>query len=754
MRDRAARLVVSLVPLLVAALPATASAQAFLDARPAAGDAAASPLPLVEERLEVRIDRQFASSTLSQTFVSRADERLEGRYALMLGEGARVSGFAYWNGERKIVGEVFEKEVAAQVYGEVSGLDRDPGLFEQVGEGAFTFRVFPIEPRERKKVEVRFGRYLARTGDTFEYRLALGADVHAAVDVTITDDREILGVESPTHRLTVERQAGAVRVTAVGGGDFVLRVRVQDEALTPRVRVHRDAGQDAYVLVTMGAPDDADARVVPKDVTIVIDHSGSMDGEPMTQALAAADAVLARLSEHDRVNVIIFDDGVDQLYDVPRAVTDEVRAEARRYVAKVTSDGGTDIALALGRALAAQRHDDRPDVILFMTDGQSDAQAALKVARDDAGDARVFTIGIGSGVEKPLLSRLAAEKRGRFTFIPDASALEAGVVRVFEQVDHPVMLDVAVRGAQRSYPRTLPDLARGEELVVVARLRGDGPITVSGTVGGRRVERVVDVTLPASEARPWVGRQWAGARVDDLLQEIALRGANEELQGEAIELALAYNLVTPYTSFLAIPEEELTDAAASTLADARARKRAIRQAHKDAAALSRDDMPPGDPVLSVRAPRDAQQVTAYFPFGLVKDLAWDANAEVWTVRFLVPKDVPDGLYAAKVVIVRADGSVELAEARYRIDSLAPDFEVEIIDAPGGVMLRVSTQGGVGVVTVALASNPRVRLTLVRGADGTTFEGYLALPEGAHQLRVVAADTARNEADTVVAVEVR
>jgi len=460
--------------------------------------------------------------------------------------------------------------------------------------------------------------------------------------------------------------------------------------------------------------------------------------------------------------VLVFDDGVDQLFPQPRPVTDEVREQALAYIARVRSEGGTNIALALEKALAAQVADDHPDVILFMTDGQSDSQQALKVARADQHDARVYTIGLGSGVEKPLLSRLAAEKRGRFTFIDSADAIEARVARVFDQVEAPVFLDLsaAAEGGvtlERAYPRTLPDLARGEELVLTGRLHGDGKakITISGKLGGKRVDRVVALDVPARTVRPWVGRMWAHARVDDLLQEIALAGETDELKGETIDLALAYNLVTPYTSFLAIPEEERTGAARDAVESARDHKKRVQQAHKDAVALSRDDMPPGDPILTVKAPRNARQVTAYFPFGLVKDLAWDEDGEAWKARFLVPKDVPDGRYEARVVITLADGTIQVASAPYRIDSAEPDFVIETIEAPGGVMVRVTTRDAAGLVTVALAADPRQRLELVQvGEAGTEWQGFLALPMGAAELRVVVADTARNEADQTVRVMVQ
>src|SRR5207244_3556939 len=178
-------------------------------------------------------------------------------------------------------------------------------------------------------------------------------------------------------------------------------------------------------------------------------------------------------------------------------------------------------------------------------------------------------------------------------------------------------------------------------------------------------------------------------RIDDVLEEMALaRTPQPEFKNEVIELGLAYNLVTPYTSFLAVPERELNGSQAATLTDLRAQRARIVAAHSDAAALSRTSMPPGDPVLTVKAPKDALQVTAYFPFGLVRDLHWDGKLEKWVLRFLVPVGVPDGEYEATVLIVWRDGKVEVAKARYTIDSKEPDFEVEAHRVAGAGFLLV------------------------------------------------------------------
>jgi Ca-activated chloride channel family protein len=768
-------LVRSSLVLLAAALPALAAfpgaarAQSELAAITEEGAEASSQIALVRESLNIHIDQQHARTRLRQVFENRAQSRLEGRYHLQVGEGARVTEFAYWNGEQKIVGEVFEKQVATQVYEEVTGLNRDPGLLEREGEGAFSFRLFPVEPGERKPVELAWSQWLTRQGDVVAYRVPLAAN--SEVEMRITDDRGVTEVTSATHTLEL---AGVgtphVTVRARGGataGELAVRYRVRGQDWAVAAFVHRDAGHDGYLVATLATPPGlATTDVVAKDVTLVLDRSGSMSGEPLRRARLAAQAVVARLRAEDRVNVIAFDDDVAMLYPVPQPLTAEVRAAAGEYIGQLADGGGTNIALALERALAAQHGaaagtaaDARPHVILFLTDGQSSPQAALAVASKDAGDARVYTIGVGSGVEKPLLARLAAMKRGRFTFIESPEAIESKVSRLYAQISEPVVIGLSldVQGARlaRTYPRTLPDLHHGDELVIASRIAGQGPVTITvrGERNGKPVIFTQKVEIAPSMQRPWVGGTWAQARVDDLLEEIALYGETDELKNEVIDLALAYDIVTDYTSFLAIPESELTDGARDALASARERKQQILAAHQDAVALSRSSMPPGDPILQVRAPASAQQVTAYFPFGLVKDLVYDADAEQWRVRFLVPKGVADGLYEVKIVIVHADGTVEVARIPYTIDSSEPDFEVVTEEVDGGALIKVVTAEPARLVTIAAVNDPSARIELVDLGGGVHFEALMPLAPGSHRLRIVVADEARNEAEDTFTVDV-
>lgn len=568
--------------------------QAMLIARTETG--ANANMPLVSEELGVTIDGQHATTRLKQVYHNRSNGRVEGQYRLQAGSGARVVGFAYWNGEQKIVGEVFEKQTARRIYNSVTRRNRDPGLLEEIGDGIFSFKIFPIQPNEKKRVQIEYSDWIERRGDVVRYRAPVGHQ-SANITVTLRDAGPIASVRSPTHKVHVDKlRSGDVRVQVASARgqhkEFVLTYKVKDRPWTARAFVHKDKQHDGYFALALPAPPMPASAVAPKDVTLVLDRSGSMAGAPLTQAKTAAANVVRRLGKQDRVNVISFDDEVYPLFESPKLANAQVRERAISFINRLSDGGGTDLALALNSALGSQDTGKRPRVILFLTDGQSDSRSTLEAARADRNDARIFTVGMGQGVNKPLLSRLSAEKRGRFTYIARAKDIERDVGTLYRQISRPLLVDVSLSTtgvrALRKYPRSLPDIFVEDELVITGRLVGTGPVTftIKGMLDGKPVQYTARAQVRPVVDRPWVGKLWAQSRVDHILEELALTGHNQELQNEVIELALAYNFVTKYTSFLAIPESELTGEARNMMLTARQRKSKIMARKADAAALA------------------------------------------------------------------------------------------------------------------------------------------------------------------------
>jgi Ca-activated chloride channel family protein len=550
-------------------------------------------MPMGSERLQVTIDGQHATTTLTQVYENTSANVIEGQYRLRPGTGSHVDGFAYWNGEQKIVGEVFERQTARQVYEHVTALRRDPGLLEEDGEGRFVFKVFPINPREKKRVELRWTKWLDRRGQTVRYRAPIS---RSNADIVVELVGPVKNVRSSTHELYVEKIAGGVRVRSDhsrAASELAIDYDIDEPAWTPSAYVHAGGKEDGWFALSLAAATAPANAVAAKDVTLVIDRSGSMNGEPLVHAKAAAMNMIRVLDRRDRVNVISFSDEVDPLFKTPQALEDDARDRALRFVDKLHDGGGTDIALALSTAIASQEtRSERPRVVVFLTDGQSDVDKAIKAASLDTGDVRLFTIGLGKDVNKPLLSRLAAQKRGRFVYIETTNAIQPEVARLAASISRPLLVGVSieVEGAQaiRQYPRSIPDLFAEDELLVTGRLRGSGTVkfTIRGKLAGKAVAFSRSVNLAETKRRPWVGALWAQARVDHVLEDISLGATAPELVDEVVKLALAYNFVTPYTAFLAIPESEMGDQRGTIEAE-RERKRKIMQNHQDAADLDK-----------------------------------------------------------------------------------------------------------------------------------------------------------------------
>ncbi|MEM6731660.1 MAG: hypothetical protein AAF658_08895, partial [Myxococcota bacterium] len=201
---------------------------------------------------------------------------------------------------------------------------------------------------------------------------------------------------------------------------------------------------------------------------------------------------------------------------------------------------------------------------------------------------------------------------------------------------------------------------------------GQGTVTVRGRVGRRSFEQQITVQLPERAEKPALPSLWARAMIRGFSdQEANYPGMLKE---EITTLALEHRLMSKYTAFVAVDREVVSRAPNEPLIPVAQRLPLPDGVSRRAlGSLSRRAIPPGDPILSVAAPADAKRVTAYFPFGLVKELRYDTTREAWRGRFLVPAGIPDGEYQILVVIELADGSTVKRHEPYTLDSSAAEF---------------------------------------------------------------------------------
>ena len=543
-----------------------------------------APLEVVRHRVTVEIDNGVAVTKVDQTFHNPSGRRTEGTYLFPLPEGASIDKFSMDVDGTMTDAELLPADKARRIYEEIVRTQRHPALLEYAGRGAFKARVFPIEPNGDKRIRLQYTQVLTPDSGATEYRYSLNTEKFSAaplkevsVTVHLKSDRPLKSVYCPSHNVEVKRDgASAATVTyeetdARPDADFKLIYSADPDPVGITLLTHRaDPAEDGYFLLmaSPGEASDRGVKVQPKDVCFVLDTSGSMAGPKLDQARRALGFCLANLNEGDRFNVVRFSTEAEVLFDAMAPVDKSHVAEARAFVDKLKPIGGTAIEAALARANELQKAaagESRPFVTIFLTDGQPTIGETDedKLVAASGGSGRIFPFGIGADVNTHLLDRIANGTRAFSQYVLPTEDIEVKVSDFYTKIQSPVMTGVKLsfKGDVRAsalYPTELPDLYKGQTLLVFGLYSGSGPAAVegTGTVGGRSVMFAQDVTFPERETKhDFIPKLWATRRIGWLLDEIRLRGESDELKGEVTRLARAHGIVTPYTAYLIIEDE-------------------------------------------------------------------------------------------------------------------------------------------------------------------------------------------------------
>ena len=532
-------------------------------------------LSIKYHRVSVSIEDQVAITSIDQVFINESDYELEGTYIFPLPEEAAISEFAmYVDGER-LEGEMLDRDEARRIYEDIVRRQRDPALLEYMGRNAFRARIYPIAPHGEKRVQLEYTEVLPMDNGLVRYVYPLDTERFSAkpiedvsIHIDIRSKEAIKSIYSPSHDVAVDRN-GDYRAS-VGyedrdvkpDTDFSLYYTVSSEDVGLNLLSHKPRkNEDGFFLLLVSPAAEVDEReIVAKDVIVVLDVSGSMRGEKLDQAKEALKFVLDNLNDEDRFNIIVFSTGLRRYAADLRPA--EEKEDALAFVEELRATGGTNIERALVEALSMGRKG-RPQTVIFLTDGLAtegvtDTQKIIDSVKDTANeDTRLFAFGIGDEVNTILLDTIAQAHRGTTNYVRPGQNIEAEVSDFYAKVSTPILanldLDFGDILVEDIYPDPLPDLFVGSQLVLVGRYRegGDTAIKLSGKVNDETQEFTYeDVSFRDSGGESFIARLWATRRVGYLLGQIRLHGEDQELVEEIVELAVAYGIMTPYTSFL------------------------------------------------------------------------------------------------------------------------------------------------------------------------------------------------------------
>ncbi|MBH25508.1 MAG: trypsin [Myxococcales bacterium] len=550
------------------------------------------PLAIKSHRVNIQVTDQAAVTRVEQVFVNHTDRQLEATFYFPVPKGSTVSDFSLWINGRKTPGAVLERSKARAIYERIVRRTQDPGLVEYIDGQLFQARIFPVPARGEQKVEIAYASVIGRAGSTRRliYPLKTGRKAARLMEdftlvANISSNAPLKAVYSPTHRVDVSR-ASDHRVT-VGleedaadlERDFLLYLGTSDDDVGMSILTYDPdgkGGEDGYYLMILAPKLEVDEDDIPgKTVTFVVDTSGSMAGEKMEQARAALAQCIRTLRPRDHFNVVRFSTGLETLFTRPTPATPDAVRHGLAFASRLEAAGGTAIDDALETALASQAPDDGLHFVIFMTDGrptvgEMDVQAIIRRTQArNAQRARIFTYGVGWGVNTTLLDQIATGNGGISDYVRPNEDIKLKVTDLVNRISYPVMADLKLEyntsGVFDVYPKRLPDLFRGGQVVVMGRTRGALPsgIDLHGRFGDEEITLEFDEieghtsSGDATVAHDFIPKLWATRKVGYLLEEIRGKGEIPELKAEVIRLARAYGLVTPYTSYLAVDDEEL-----------------------------------------------------------------------------------------------------------------------------------------------------------------------------------------------------
>ncbi len=614
------------------------------------------------ERVEatVTIVEQVATTTLDVALKNPTNRRLEAEVILPVPDGAAVRGFDFQGSGNEPSAELLPKEEARRIYDSIVAKIRDPALLEFIDYSLIRSSVFPVEAYGTQKVRLTYEHVCEADGDRIDYVLprseSLDYKVPWDIQVSVKSRRAVATAYSPSHTVDKRITGGGHRVRVdltkgvdVEPGPFRLSLLLSEgEGVAATLLAYPDPKVGGgYFLLLAGVPDKpaGERTQIKREVTLVLDRSGSMNGEKLEQVREAALQIIAGLEPEESFNLIVYNEAVDVFSTRPVVKNESNVAAAREYLEGVLARGGTNIHDALVEALRQKPTKERLPIVLFLTDGRPTVgetnEKAIREAVKAANkyDKRIFTFGVGYDVNSPLVESIACETRATATFVLPKEDVELKVAGMFKQLSGPILAEpeLAVLDADGEpaagrtrdvIPTRLPDVFQGDQLVLLGQYVGERPLRfrLTGNYLGRKRTFKFDFRLDKATTRnAFVPRLWAQRKIGALVDAVRSSGADpsavaagrvdpkiKELVDEVVRLSTEFGVLTEYTAFLAregtdLSRREQVVAEAWRNFDTRARQTRVGQG-----SVNQE--------LNMAVQRSAAQLN-------VRNTYWDANMD-------------------------------------------------------------------------------------------------------------------------------
>jgi Ca-activated chloride channel family protein len=551
--------------------------------------------PLKNTKVSTDISGFMARVKVVQEFENTFGEPIEAVYTFPLSQTAAVDDMTMLVGARRIRAKILKREEARQIYEAAKSEGKTAGLLDQERPNVFTQSVANILPGEKIIIEISYVETLKYEDGVYEFvfpmtvgpryipasvkdaskisppvaKARAGHDV--SIDINLNAGVPIEEIRSGSHKITtMNLSANSAKIvlkneTTIPNKDFILRYDVTGKRIEDAILTHRDERGGFFSLILQPPDKFASEDVTPKEIVFVLDTSGSMHGFPIEKAKEAMKLSLDGLYPNDTFNLITFAGDTSVLFDAPVPATRANLDKAQAFLDTRQGGGGTEMMKAIKAALEPSDSQTHLRIVCFMTDGYVGNEGEIIAEIQKHPNARVFSFGIGSSVNRFLLDKMAEEGRGEVEYVALDDDGSKAARKFYERVRTPLLTDVSVdwNGLPIAdvYPNRIADLFSAKPVILHGRYTkaASGTIKLRGKVSGRDYVREIPINFPESESKnDVIATLWARTRIDDLTKKdykgVADGNALAEVQQTITNIGLEYRLLTQFTSFVAVEE--------------------------------------------------------------------------------------------------------------------------------------------------------------------------------------------------------
>ena len=574
--------------------------------------------PLRSTDVVTNINGMIAETYVTQTYVNEGDTPINASYVFPTSSGVTVHGMTMVIGNEKITARIKEKEEAKVEYEEAKSEGKSASLMEQKRPNVFTMDVANIMPGDTVDIELHYTELITPTENTYEFvfptvvgprfappaasekegedntadsgdhsdpdddwiaspYLAAGVTPPGEYNITVnlSTGVPIAEVTSKTHAIRINRSnESTAQITLAdpdnyaGNRDFILKYKLTGEeiqsglVLSGSQASNGSSQAENFFMLTIQPPERFEPEdIPPREYIFVLDVSGSMFGYPLDTARELIRDLVTNLNETDTFNLILFANETTLLSpDSLPATSSNIKA-ATKMIDEQEGGGGTSLLPALEEAIAIPKADDTARSIVIITDGYiSNESEIISCITDNMDSASFFSFGIGSSVNDYLIKQIAGCGLGESFIVTDSEDAEESAANFRTYIEAPLLTDIAVtyRGFEvHDVEPSVPSvLYAAQPIVFFGKWRGKpgGTITITGRAGGEEYVQEIPVSNVTVDMEGEAIRYlWARTHLDRIAGYGSIRN-DESVKDEITQLGLEYNMVTPYTSFVAVSE--------------------------------------------------------------------------------------------------------------------------------------------------------------------------------------------------------